>query len=304
MLSRWNDSARSMAMMITAMLYLPGIDAIAKLLSSTISSGQIAWGRFFFQVILMAPLLLTTSGPWLNSGLWLHLARGTLIAVATLLFFQGLRYLPLADAMAIFFIEPLVVTLLSAIFLGERVGPRRLLAISTGFVGALIIIRPTFTDVGWSVLYPVGAAFCFAFYLLLTRKLVRNEDPVRLQFFAGVFGCIVMSTALFYGTENQLSILTAVWPGQREWLMLTGLGIIATSGHLLVVHAFRLAPAVGVLAPFQYIEIIGATVLGLLLFNEFPEPATWLGISIIIGSGIYIFHRESLLAQEYQKRPT
>ncbi|MDC1287313.1 DMT family transporter [Gammaproteobacteria bacterium] len=289
-----NETARAMLMMIVAMLALPGIDAIAKWLAGSISSGQVTWSRFFFQIILMSPLLLRTRGPWLTPALWLHAARGALIAFATLFFFSGLAYLPMADAIAIFFIEPLLVTLLSALFFGEAIRWRRISAISLGLVGALIIIRPTFSEVGFAALYPVATAFCFSFYILLTRKLVSKEDPIRLQFFAGIFGCLVMSLALGYGSINDVAILAAVWPSQHEWLLLGALGLIATACHLLIAHAYRLA-TIGILAPFQYVEIIGATVLGLVIFNDFPDAITWLGIAIIVGSGMYVFHRESKL---------
>ena len=292
---RDNSTARAMLMMIIAMLMLPGIDAIAKWLSGSVSPGQVTWSRFFFQIIIMFPLLLKTRGPWLTPALALHAARGSLIAFATLFFFSGLAYLPMADAIAIFFIEPLLVTLLSALFFGEAIHWRRISAISLGFVGALIIIRPTFAQVGYAALYPVGAAFCFSFYIVLTRKLVRHEDPIRLQFFAGVFGCLVMSIALGYGTSVDIEILAAAWPSTNHWLLLGGLGLIATGCHLLVTYAYRLA-SIGVLAPFQYVEIIGATVLGLVIFNEFPDAITWVGVSIIVGSGMYVFHREARLA--------
>lgn len=286
-----------MLMMIAAMLMLPGIDAIAKWLAGSVSSGQVTWSRFFFQIILMSPLLLRTSGPWLTPALFLHAVRGALIALATLFFFSGLAYLPLADAIAIFFIEPLLVTLLSALFFGEPIHWRRILAISLGFVGALIIIRPTFAEIGFAVLYPIGAAFCFSFYIVLTRKLVKNEDPIRLQFFAGIFGCLVMSAALYFGSNNEIAILSVAWPSLNHWFLLGGLGLIATACHLLVVYAYQQA-SIGILAPFQYVEIIGATILGLIIFNEFPDPATWLGIAIIVGSGMYVFHREAKLAAQ------
>jgi len=284
-----------MAMMIAAMLMLPGIDAIAKWLSGSVSSGQVTWSRFFFQVIFMSPLLLKTRGPWWTPRLLLHAARGSMIAAATLCFFTGLAYLPLADAIAIFFIEPLLVTLLSALFFGEAIHWRRISAIACGFAGALIVIRPTFAEVGYAVLLPVGAATCFSIYILLTRKLVADEDPVRLQFFAGIFGCLVMSCALAWGATSDTAILGLVSPSVDEWLLLAALGLIGATCHLLVVYAYRFA-SIGLLAPFQYIEIIGATVLGLLIFGDFPDGATWAGIGIIVASGLYVFHRESQLA--------
>ncbi len=291
-----NHTAQAMSLMIVAMLMLPGIDAIAKWLAGSISSGQVTWSRFFFQIILMSPLLLRTSGPWWTPRLWLHAARGSMIAFATLFFFSGLAYLPLADAIAIFFIEPLLVTLLSALFFKEAIHWRRITAIGLGLVGALIVIRPTFAEVGIAALYPVAAACCFATYILLTRKLVRHEDPIRLQFFAGIFGCLVMAAALSAGTAGQVEILTAAWPSYEQWLLLGVLGLIATICHLLVTYAYKLA-SIGILAPFQYVEIIGATILGLIVFNEFPDAITWLGVAIIVGSGMYVFHREAKLAQ-------
>ena len=281
-----------MTLMLLAMLILPGIDAIAKWLSSDISSGQVAWSRFFFQTLLMLPLFLRTRGAIVTPALPLHALRGALIALATLLFFSALKYLPLADAISIFFVEPLILTLLGALFLGESVGWRRLTAVAVGFAGSLIVIRPSFSALGPPALLPLGTALSFAVYLILTRKLAQHEYPERMQFYAGVFGGIVMTAALAVGSVTDVAVLSFVWPDRWQWMLLAGLGVIATSGHLLVVHAFRRAPA-GVLAPFQYVEIIGATILGLVFFGDFPDATTWLGVVIIVASGMYVFHREA-----------
>ncbi len=285
-----------MVLMIIAMLILPGIDAIAKWLSPTIAAGQIAWSRFFFQTLLMLPLFFRVPGRVLGPDRWLHAARGALIALATLLFFAALKFLPVADAIAIFFVEPLFLTLLAALFLGETLGWRRLSAVGVGLAGALLVIRPNFHAFGWAAALPLGTAGCFAVYLIITRQLAQREDPVRMQFYAGVFGALVMSAALGFGALADAPVLIAVWPSVTEWALLAGLGLIATTGHLLVVHAFKRAPA-GILAPFQYVEIIGATVLGLVIFGDFPDLLTWCGVAVIVASGIYVFHRERTLAR-------
>ncbi len=290
------QTERAMVLMIIAMLILPGIDAIAKWLSPTIAAGQIAWSRFFFQTLLMLPLFLRVPGRVLGPDLWLHAARGALIALATLLFFAALKFLPVADAIAIFFVEPLFLTLLAALFLGETLGWRRLSAVGVGLAGALLVIRPNFHAFGWAAALPLGTAGCFAVYLIITRQLAQREDPVRMQFYAGVFGALVMSAALGFGALADAPVLIAVWPSVTEWALLAGLGLIATTGHLLVVHAFKRAPA-GILAPFQYVEIIGATVLGLVIFGDFPDLLTWCGVAVIVASGIYVFHRERTLAR-------
>ena len=128
------------------------------------------------------------------------------------------------------------------------------------------------------------------------RRPARHAPPGRMQFYAGVFGGLAMTVALAVGSIGDVAVLSVVAPDLHQWLLLAGLGVIATGGHLLVVHAFRLAPA-GMLAPFQYVEIVGATILGLVLFDDFPDGTTWIGVVIIVGSGMYVFHREAMIAR-------
>jgi len=293
---------QAMLLMVAAMALLPGIDAIAKWLSESIASGQVAWSRMMFQALLLSPLVLRQRRPLIGPGMWIHAMRGALIAAATVCFFSALRYLPLADAISIFFVEPLILTLLSALFLGERIGWRRLSAVAAGFCGALVIIRPGFASFGWPALLPLATACIFATYLLLTRTLAQREDAARMQFFAGVFGCAVMTPVLAIGSVLGVHVLTPVWPELREWLLLALLGVIATTGHMLVVHAFARAPA-GLLAPFQYLEIVSATLLGWVLFADFPDPLTWVGVGIVISAGLYVFHRERVANSRKPGKP-
>ena len=288
-------------LMVIGMLLLPGIDAIAKGLSGSLSAGLIAWSRFFFQTLFLLPFVLHAGALRVSGRLWAHAARGLLLAVATLCFFASLGKLPLADAIAIFFVEPFILTLLSAVFLGERIGWRRILAVAVGFCGALIIIRPSYAVFGLTALLPMGAALAFATYVVLTRTLVRADGAVTLQFNAGLFGGLAMTAALWFGFETGMAILTPSWPTGNEWLALAGLGAIATTGHLFIVNAIRRLGA-SLVAPFQYLEIISATLLGLIFFGDFPAPTTWLGVAIIIASGVYVFLRERKRATEEDAR--
>lgn len=284
--------------MTVAMLALPGIDAIAKSLAGIIPPAEIALARFIVQATVLAPFAfrIGAGGSWMV--IMTNAARGTLIMLATLLFFTALHYLPLAEAIAIFFVEPLILTLLSPLFLNERVGWRRLSAVAIGFAGAMLVIRPSFQEAGWPALLPMAAALCFAFYLVLTRRLATGMDPIVMQFQAGIAGGITAAMALLFGWWSGYlpSVIAPVVPDSDSVMLLAALGLIATGGHMLVVHAFRRADA-GLLAPFQYLEIISATLLGLLIFGDFPDVLTWCGIAVIIGSGLFVFYRERQVQQ-------
>ncbi len=259
---------------------------------------QISWSRFFFQTLYIAPIILLTIGPaaMRAKNPPVVILRGVLIAAATLFFFTSLRYLPLAEAIAIFFVEPLLLTVLSAIFLRERIGWRRILAVIVGLGGAQLIIQPSFAEVGWPALLPLGAAATFAVYLLLTKTLAASERPLTLHLWAGIAGTAALGIAMGVGVVTGVESFTPVWPSAGDWLFLALLGAIATAAHFLVVIAFGLAPA-SLLAPFQYLEIVSATLLGYLIFNDFPGPQTWAGIAIIIGAGGFVLWRERVRAE-------
>ena len=283
-----------MAMMTVAMLTMPGLDALAKYLTATLPPGQVSWGRFLFQTVLMAPafaVVVLRRPSWRPSRVWAHAARGLLLSSATLCFFWAISHLPLADATALFFVAPFILTLMSVVFLGESVGWRRIAAIAVGFAGALIVIRPSWAVFGWAALLPIGAAVCYASYIIMTRRFVAGEGAVEMQFWAGLFGTLNLSVVLLVGWNAGVPLFQAVAPTPLEWLMLAGCGAIASVAHFLVVLAVRRAPA-GLLAPLQYIEIVSATALGLLVFGDFPDNWTLVGIVIIVGAGLYVFYRE------------
>ena len=294
--TRPQDINRGIALIVTGLLIIPSIDAIAKYLADSIPPLQITWARFVFQSILMAAIVLLHKSPvaLIPKRPIIQLIRGLLLALATLIFFWGLKYLPIADAIAIFFIQPLILTLFSAIFLGEQVGWHRRIAVVAGFVGALVIIQPGSSGFHVATVLPVLTAIFFAGYMTLTRATAGHDTAETAQFAAGVGALVILSVVLLLCSLTPYESLHPVTPDLAEWGWLALLGVIAAFCHLLVVKAMELAPA-SVLAPFAYTEFIGATLLGWMIFNDIPTWKTWTGAAIIIASGLYVFIRERRL---------
>ena len=292
---RHGSSASGMALMALCMVILPLMDAIAKYMATfeAMSPGQVTFYRFFFQLICTLPLLFVLGGSVIRAKRpWMNLLRGALHAAASLMFFVAVKYMPLADVFAIYFVEPFMLTMMSAFFLAERVGWRRWLAIVVGFAGAMIVIQPSWAIFGWTALLPVACAFLFTLYLFLNRAIGEVDSPLAMQTIAGVGGTVFMGAALIAGTAAAAEEFEISLPASSLGLvLLVLLGSISGYMHLLVVRAFRMAP-LSLLAPFQYFEIISATVLGYALFGDFPTPSKWFGILIIVASGLFIIWRE------------
>jgi drug/metabolite transporter (DMT)-like permease len=297
-----------MAIMAGAMVILPAMDAIAKYMATfeSMSPGQVTFYRFFFQLVCTLPLLfalfrwkaLSAKRPWMN------LLRGALHGAASLLFFVAVKYMPLADVFAIYFVEPFMLTALSALFLGDKVGWRRWTAIVVGFAGAMIVIQPSYEIFGLKALLPVFCAFLFSLYLFLNRAIGEADSPLTMQTVAGIGGTLLMGAALLGGNALAIPDFEMSLPSSALGLvLLLALGTISGYAHMLVVRAFRLAP-LSLLAPFQYFEIISATILGYLLFNDFPNPSKWIGIFIIVGSGLFIIWRERVQSKSLKSSET
>jgi len=302
---RRSDStvARGMVLMIIAMLTLPLMDGMAKVLATSydVSAGQTTFGRFLVQACLLGPIIVVVYGvrALIPSQLLVNLIRGGLMSLAVMLFFATLRYMPIADALAVFFTEPFILTILSVVILKEKVGWRRRIAVVVGFAGAMLIVQPSYAVFGPISLLPICTAFLFATYLILTRQMASKDNAMTMQFAAGIGGVItlavVVSLATIFGLDDFSS------PEMPEfgirWLLIFAIGVLATVGHLMVVMAFRLASA-SILAPFQYLEIVTGTIIGFYLFGDFPDALKWLGIFIIVASGIYLFLRERAAAKD------
>jgi drug/metabolite transporter (DMT)-like permease len=271
--------------MLTAMAILPFIDVLAKVLGQ---QGMpiliVVWARAVFGALMTLPFAIRAEGlaAFRPRRPLHHLSRAVLLFSATFLFFQALNHLPIADALAIFFVNPLVIVILSALILRERVGPRRWAAVAVGFVGTLIIIRPGLVEVNSGTFYALGSGVALGSYLVMTRHIAGAANAMVLTFQTSTIGAALMTLAL-----------PLLWqmPDPAQWLMLVGLGVVATLGHVLITMAYEHGEA-SLLAPLAFTEIIMATVFGWWFFNDLPDRWTVLGVAILIGSAIYISIRE------------
>ena len=248
---------------------------------------QIAWARYVFQMA-MVPLVIGRTRPrdiLRTRRPGLQVARSLLMVGATLSFFTAVNYMPVAEASAIGMIAPLMVTALAIPMLGERVGPRRWMAVVIGLIGALIIIRPGFGSLSWAAILPVITAICYALYQITTRMLADIDPPITTFFYSGAVGVVVLSLAVPFAWQT---------PTAGGWAMMIALGLIAGAGHFCVIQALRRAPA-SVLAPFSFTQLIWVTILGYLVFGDFPDNYTLLGAAIVVGSGGYVFYRENVV---------
>ncbi len=277
--------ALGVALMLGAMAVLPCIDVIAKVLGQQgMPILQVVWARLAIGAALSLPFALRIGG---RAALWpdrpvYHLVRAGFLVLATFCFFLSLTFLPIADALAIFFVQPLIVTILSALILREQVGPRRWAAVAVGFIGTLIIIRPGFAEVNPGSLLALAAGASLACYFVMTRRIAGRTDAMITTFHTSLLGGLLLSLVIWSVWQ---------WPTPAQWAMFVALALIATFGHLMIVRAYDHAEA-SLLAPLAYTEMIMATILGWLFFQDFPDGWTILGVSILIGCAIYISVRE------------
>lgn len=285
--------------MTAAMLIIPVMDIIAKYLSTDIPPLEITFGRFLFQLLIALLLAVVTGKLHRLRGEQplINYLRGVLLASASLCFFIAVKYMSVATAISIFFVEPMILTVLAAVILKEQVGPRRIVAIVVGLAGAMMILRPSLAEVGLVSLLPVCTAVLFSFYLVLNRLYPVTDDLLTIQFSAGLAGTLYLGGALALGITFQIGDQEFVQPELWQIGLLALIGLISFAGHGLVVSAFQRGSA-SLLAPLQYVEIVSATLFGYLVFSDFPDGPTWIGIALIIGSGMYITHRERMLSRQ------
>lgn len=289
-------------MMLAFCAIAPLIDVSSKIASQEVSIAQVTFFRMVFQAVLMAPvvLLLGQSLRLSRRLVWLNIWRSLMLIGSTAAFVGAVREMPLADALAIVFIEPFILLALGALLFGDQVGPRRIAASVVGFLGALLVIQPNFAAFGVVALYPLATALFFAFYMLLTRRVAQEVPPEAMQFHTAWIGTLLMLPALALGHGLGLEGLMLTNPAPQIWFWLMGVGLAASVSHMAMTYALRWAPS-ATLAPLHYLEIVNAVLFGWLFFGDWPNRLSWAGIAIIVASGLYIIAREQVLARSARR---
>jgi drug/metabolite transporter (DMT)-like permease len=276
--------------MVLAAFFFSTLDATAKHLTGEYPALQVVWARFFGQTLLIVLWLLATRrlGTALATGKPGLQALRSILQIATgLLFFLSLSRMGLVEASAIADVSPVLITLGAALFLGERIGPRRIFGVISALCGAILIIRPgseVFSP--WAFL-PLAAALCYAGFVIATRKLGPGESVATSVFYAGMLGTLVMSAGLpFYWQPVAAG----------DFWAYAALGVLGGCVQMALVSAFARAEA-SAIAPFAYAGLIFAALWGYVVFGEVPDRWTILGALVIVAAGLYVWHRETQLAQ-------
>tara|TARA_Y100000992_G_C21258429_1_gene489861 strand:- start:104 stop:961 length:858 start_codon:yes stop_codon:yes gene_type:complete len=271
---------------LSAWVMLPIMDGFAKYLSSDLPVLQITWARYFFTVAFTLPIMVLF---FKKNLVWtdkpkLQLIRGLILLTANICFFYSISVISMAKALTLAFIAPLIVTAFSPIFLNEKVGYKRWLAVIIGFIGSLVVIRPGFVEINLASIAALGTGIMYGFYLIITRKLSTTDNPLLTLLLTGVVGAVIISC-----------LMPIVWvkPTLNQWSMMAAIGVFASIGHLFLILSLKFADA-SKLAPFSYFEIITNVIIGYYFFSDFPDSWTILGLLIIVFSGIYIYRRENL----------
>ena len=276
-----------------AALMFPVMNGFAKYLAAEYPVAQVIWGRnlghLLFVLALFAPRrgvvgLLRSQRPLIQ------ICRSLLLLAATALMFVGIKFIPLANATAIIFTAPLIVTVLSVFILREHVGMPRWIAVLVGFAGTLIVIRPGGELFHWAAFLIVGSATSYALYQVLTRRIAGFDSPETTVTYSALVGTILISLLVPFDWKTPDDLL--------DIAMFGGMGLIGGIGHYCIARAMALAPA-SIVSPFNYLQILGAVAFGWFVFADFPDLWVWVGSGIIVASGLFIVWRETR-----RKQPT
>lgn len=267
-----------------AMLCFAGMDAISKFLVADYAVGQMMWIRYIL-LCLFAWFVVRRRG--VRAALrtrqpWLQVVRSLVAVVEGGMFVLAFRYLPLADAHAIAATSPLIVIALGVIFLDERAGPARWLAVAAGFVGVMMIIRPGLRAVDWPVLLPLAGAVLWAGYQILTRLAARHDSPDTSLIWSAL---VALLATTFIGPIDWQ------WPTATAWALLMVISALGAVAHYALIKALDHAEA-GAVQPYAYTLLVWAALLGVVVFGDVPDIWTILGAGIVVASGLYTWHHD------------
>lgn len=283
------QKSTAILLMIAAIFFFAAMDATAKELSQRVGTVQAIWARYAGQAVMVFLIVLPrlkTVARTRYPGL--QFFRSVILMGATGCFFFGISNIGLAEATAIMDVNPVLITLGAALFLGEPLGPRRAIGIAVSLIGALIIIRPGSGVFSAYALFPLGAAICYSAYNLVTRYVGMKEDPWTSLLYTAAFGAVILSCIVpFFWQPLDLAAFG----------LLILLATFGTLSQLLLIKSLSLGEA-GMLAPFAYVGLIFATLWGMVFFDEYPDVWTVVGALVIVASGLYVWHREN--AQDAQ----
>ena len=299
----------------TSVIFFSINDVAIKFLSGGYALHQVVLIRSLIGLLIIVTIIapLTTGRNIARTKkLKMHMLRGLCVVVANMTFFLGLAAMPLADAVAIFFISPLVITLFSVLFLGEVVGPRRWAAIAVGFIGVLVMMRPGTASFQIASLLPLVAAICYAGLHTLTRRIGSTESAATMAFYIQImfiivgvlFGLIVGDGRFGDQSDPSLAFLFRAWswplPGDYPIFLTIGAGI-AIAGYLIS-QAYRVAEA-SFVAPFEYLALPMSVILGMMVFGEYPGGWDYFGMALILGAGLFTVWREAQTKPVALQRP-
>jgi drug/metabolite transporter (DMT)-like permease len=272
-------------MLLQAFLF-SAMDALVKLATVRHPTGQIIFFRNLFALVPLYFFIRQAGGLGIlrTQRLGQHILRSLGGIASMFCLFLAYAYLPLADAMAIATAGPIFLTALSVPLLGEHVGWRRWAAVFAGFIGILIITRPGSGVFGVAALLPLAGAFFYALAMVQIRKLSTSEPPARIVFYFTIAAVVLGGASLPWQW---------VTPTPLSLVYLVGIGLVGGFAQMAMTHAFRLAP-VAVVAPFDYTALVFATGFGYAIWGQIPDRFVWAGAAIVIASGLYILHRETV----------
>lgn len=281
-------------------------DMAIKFLSGDYALHQVVLIRSVIGTVILLAIIVPLEGGLgvlKTRRLTIHLIRGLCVVFANMAFFLGLAAMPLADAVAIFFISPLVITVFSVAFLGERVGIHRWTAVSVGLIGVIVMMRPGAGSFQTAALLPLVSAFAYATLHILTRKIGGTEKAATMTLYIQVTFVVVssaMGVAFGDGSfatsdDPSMQFLFREWavPATQDYAIFALIGTASAFGGYLISQAYRVAEA-GLAAPFEYVALPLSIVWGVVVFGEWPDQIAWIGITLIIAGGLYTAWRETV----------